>query len=60
MNTQTLDLNKMQLAPMTSLEMQQTDGGNPISWAIEGILYLWDHRADLPPSPKPGGFVGGV
>jgi hypothetical protein len=28
--TQTIDFNKMGLAPMNEMEMQETDGGNPI------------------------------
>jgi len=36
--TQTMDLNKMGLAPMDEVEMQEVDGGlSKTAWAIIGI-----------------------
>lgn len=44
--TQTMDLNKMGLAPLTEFEMQEVEGGgfweNLALWAVEQAIDHWD------------------
>ncbi len=40
MNTQTLDLNRMGLAPMNEFEMIEVDGGHWIKWVVKAIEWL--------------------
>ncbi|MEP7144382.1 MAG: hypothetical protein ABI707_15965 [Ferruginibacter sp.] len=62
--TQTFDLNKMGVLPMTDGENAEISGGigenTVIGWVIKGLVFLYDHRSQLTPSTKPGGFVGGI
>ncbi|MEJ7587656.1 MAG: hypothetical protein WKI04_08850 [Ferruginibacter sp.] len=42
---QTLNLNSLELAPMSNLEMQQTDGGGWASWGSwlgQQLISNWD------------------
>lgn len=58
--TRTFDLNKMGLIPLSDQETIEISGDGFIEWVIKGVIFLYEHRSQLPPSPKPGGFVGGV
>lgn len=51
--TQTFDLNKMGLSPLTTIEMSEIDGGNWLWDALrvigveKAVDYLIEHRQDI-------------